>query len=115
MSKVIFRFSFDKIHHADVIRILESIPKSMRTMFVVDVIRYSMSQIMQIPVKKLENLDKKENKKISSVDKQEELSISVKHNEFTEDKGKTEKQPLGNLSISLKNVFGSANNLLKGE
>lgn len=106
MSKVIFRFSFDEIHHADVIKILESIPKSMRTMFVVDAIRYSMSQIMQIPVEKLGNLDKKENEKILPLDKQ---------NEFTENKSKPEKQPLGSLSISLKNVFGSANNLFKGE
>lgn len=115
MSKVIFRFSFDKIHHADVIKILESVPKSMRTIFVVDAIRYSMAQIMQFPVKKLEDLDKRENEKTPTVDKQRELSISAKRDEFTEDKSKPEKQPLGNLSISLKNVFGSANNLLKGE
>lgn len=63
MSKVIFRFSFDKTHHADVIKILESVPKSMRTIFVVDAIRYSIAQIMQIPVKKLGNLEKKKMRK----------------------------------------------------
>lgn len=124
MGKIIFRFSFDETHHADVIKILESVPKSMRTIFVVDAIRYSVSRVMQIPSEKLTNSEiheewkdtvEKKDEKILLKDKQTELNVPATHDGDTPDKNKPEKQSSGGLSVSLKNVFGSVNNLFKGE
>lgn len=49
MNKVVFRFSLDRKHHADVISILESVPKSMRTAFIVEVIRLVSGRLVEIP------------------------------------------------------------------
>lgn len=101
MRKITFRFSFDTKHHADVISILESVPKNMRTGFIVEVIRYSMSNIMQIP---LEKLIKKESLKELlndfSIEKEEKTKIS------SEEKLKHSSDK---LSLSISQIFGKMN------
>lgn len=119
MGKIIFRFSLDKTHHADVIKILESVPKSMRTIFLVDAIRYSASHVMQMPFENLTSLNRQEeikssieikNEKVSLKEKQTDLNLPMTNNETIADKDKHEKQPSGGLSVSLRNVLGSMKN-----
>lgn len=62
MSRIVFRFSFDRKHHADVISILESVPKSMRTAFVVEAIRFVSSRLVEIPFRNMSNRTEEEKK-----------------------------------------------------
>lgn len=48
--KKIYRFSFDIQKHADVINAIESVPKTLRTQYIVDVIRFALSKLIEMPV-----------------------------------------------------------------
>ncbi len=74
-----YTFSFDEKVHADVVELIEGIPKTMRSQFIVDLLRLFKTMSVEEKIKLLQNCKEKETKETEKENNQptkEKINLS---------------------------------------